>query len=53
MTLQRLALVPPNGWEKVSTPIKWPFQKGEVKEPLDATERQKRLLILAQQNNHL
>jgi len=46
-------LVPSKGWKKVSTTITWPFQKEEVKELLDTIERQKTLLILAQQNDHL
>lgn len=56
MALERLAskLAPS------ATPLKmlgnamaWPFQKGEIKEILGSIERQKALLTLARQNDHM
>ena len=41
------------GLKKVGKTISWPFQKEEVKEILSSIERQKALLNLARQNDHM
>ena len=54
--LERLSakLGPPStSFEKVRKAMIWPFGKGETKELLDIIERQKALLILARQNDHV
>ena len=38
---------------KVRKAMTWPFEKGEIKEILDIIERQKALLVLARQNDHM
>ena len=54
--LERLSskLAPPaTGLKKVGKAISWPFQKEEIKEILSSIERQKALLNLARQNDHM
>ncbi len=54
--LERLSskLAPPaTGLKKLSRAIVWPFQKEEIKEILGSIERQKALLNLARQNDHM
>ena len=54
--LERLAskLAPPaTGFKKLGKAITWPFQKEEIKEILGSIERQKSLLNLARQNDHV
>lgn len=46
-------LVPVKGLKKVGKAFAWPFQKEEIKEILNAIERQKVLLSLARQNDHM
>ena len=41
------------GLKKIGKAISWPFQKEEVKEILSSIERQKALLNLARQNDHM
>ena len=44
---------PTTGLKKVSKVITWPFRKEEIKEILASIERQKGLLNLARQNDHM
>ena len=44
---------PATGLKKLGKAIVWPFQKEEVKEILGSIERQKALLNLARQNDHM
>ena len=56
MALERLSskLAPSaTGLKKMGKAISWPFQKEEVKEILSSVERQKALLNLARQNDHM
>ena len=46
-------LSPVKGLKKVGKAFAWPFQKGEIKEILNIIERQKALLTLARQNDHM
>lgn len=41
------------GLKKLGKAIVWPFQKEEIKEILGSIERQKALLTLARQNDHM
>ena len=55
-TLERLSakLAPPaTSLKKLGKAIVWPFQKEEVQELLESIERQKALLTLARQNDHM
>ena len=54
--LERLAsklASPATGLKKLGKAITWPFQKEEIKEILGSIERQKSLLNLARQNDHV
>ena len=54
--LERLAsklASPATGLKKMGKAIIWPFQKEEIKEILASIERQKGLLNLARQNDHV
>ena len=53
--LQRLdlKLAPTKGWVKLGKALKWPLEKEEIHEILNTIERQKALLSLAQQNDHI
>ncbi|KAI9845534.1 MAG: hypothetical protein M1838_001702 [Thelocarpon superellum] len=53
--LQRLAskLEPVRGLKRVERSLAWPFQKGEIRDILQALERQKTLFHLALQNDHI
>lgn len=54
--LERLSLKlasPATGLKKLGKAIVWPFQKEEIKEILGSIERQKALLTLARQNDHM
>lgn len=56
MALERLAskLAPSaTPLKKLGNAMAWPFQKGEIKEILGSIERQKALLTLARQNDHM
>ena len=44
---------PATGLKKLGKAMTWPFQKEEVKEILGSIERQKSLLNLARQNDHV
>ncbi len=44
---------PATGLKKFGRAIVWPFQKEEIKEILGSIERQKALLNLARQNDHM
>ena len=44
---------PATGLRKLGRAIVWPFQKEEIKEILGSIERQKALLNLARQNDHM
>lgn len=44
---------PATGLKKLGKAIIWPFQKEEIKEVLNSIERQKALLNLARQNDHM
>ena len=46
-------LAPVVGWRKTRKALAWPFQKEEIKDILSVIERQKALLGLALQNDHL
>ncbi|KAH0562943.1 hypothetical protein GP486_002489 [Trichoglossum hirsutum] len=46
-------LAPQKGLKKVGKAISWPFQGREVKEVLEAMERQKVIIGLAMQNDHM
>ena len=46
-------LAPVKGLKKVGKAFAWPFQKEEIKEILSTIERQKALLTLARQNDHM
>ena len=54
-TLERLAkiLKPAKGMSKVTAVISWPFKSKEVKDLLNVLERQKNLISLALQKDHL
>ena len=54
--LERLSskLAPPaTPLKKFGNALVWPFQRGEIKDILSSIERQKALLILARQNDHM
>ena len=53
--LKRLAskLMPASGTKKAIKALKWPFEKGEVREILESIERLKSLFNLALQNDHM
>ena len=54
--LERLSskLAPPTtSLKRLGKAIVWPFQKEEIREILDSIERQKALLNLARQNDHM
>ena len=53
--LHRIAskLAPVQGWRKVGKTFAWPFEKKEVRELLSTIERQKTILSLARQNDHI
>ena len=44
---------PATGLKKLGKAFVWPFQKEEIKEILGSIERQKALLTLARQNDHM
>ena len=44
---------PPTSFRKIRKVITWPFEKEEIKEILNIIERQKSLLNLARQNDHM
>lgn len=44
---------PATGLKKLGKAVTWPFQKEEIKEILGSIERQKPLLSLARQNDHM
>ena len=44
---------PATGLKKLGKAIAWPFQKEEITQILGGTERQKTLLNLARQNDHM
>ena len=46
-------LAPTRGLRNVKKTLTWPFQKEEVKELISTIERQKTLLNLARQNDHM
>ena len=46
-------LAPVKGLKKVGKAFAWPFQKEEIREILNTIERQKALLTLARQNDHM
>ena len=46
-------LSPVKGLKEVGKAFAWPFQKEEIKEILNTIERQKALLTLARQNDHM
>jgi hypothetical protein len=53
--LERIAtkVKPERGAKKVYKALKWPFEKGEVKELINAIERQKSFFGMALQNDHM
>jgi hypothetical protein len=46
-------LAPAAGWSKVKKTVTWPFRKGEIEGFVGSIERQKTLLGLALQNDHM
>lgn len=46
-------LKPVDGWKKAGSALKWPFQKGEIKDLVSTIERQKTLFGLALQSDHM
>jgi hypothetical protein len=46
-------LTPATGWTKVKNAVTWPFKKGEIEGFIGSIERQKTLLGLAVQNDHM
>ncbi len=46
-------LAPVDGMKKFRKSLKWPFEEKEIKDILNRIERQKALLNLARQNDHL
>ena len=53
--LERLEvkLAPVGGWKKIGKAFIWPFEKDEIQGILNIVERQKLLLALARQNDHI
>ncbi|TPX07668.1 uncharacterized protein E0L32_010666 [Thyridium curvatum] len=52
LRLVKAKLEPKDGQKKVLTALKWPFEEKEVQKIIDAIEREKKLLLLALENNH-
>lgn len=46
-------LAPMKGLKKIGKAFAWPFQKAEIRDILNTIERQKSLLNLARQNDHM